>query len=109
MREITIRGNVCPIHFGLKAINDFAKRTGKDFSTTITTTDAIATFESLAGITALGLNEGARQQGLKERYTEDDVWDFFDENPRLVLDVADIFRESIAALTQKLGDIDPNG
>lgn len=109
MKEIIIRGKACPIHFGLRAINDFAKRTGKDFSTAITTTDAIATFESLAAITALGLNEGARQQGLKDRYTEDDIWDFFDENPHLVLEVADIFRGSIDALTQKLGDIDPNG
>lgn len=107
MKEITIKGTACPIHFGLRAINDFAKRTGANFSETVTTADAIGTLESMAALTALGLNEGARQSGKPERYTEDEVWDIFDEEPLLVLDVADIFKESIDAMTDKLGDIAP--
>ncbi len=107
MREITIKGKSCPIHFGLRAINDFAKRTGGNFSDAVTTADAIATLDSMATLTALGLNEGARLSDKDKRYTEDEVWDIFDDEPRLVLEVADIFKESIDAMTEKLGDINP--
>ncbi len=107
MKELIIDGQAYPIHFGLRALNDFAKKTGADFNTVITTAEAVGTLDALASLTALGLNEGARIEGIDERYTEDEVWDWFDENPKLVLEVADIFKESIDALTKKLGDIAP--
>lgn len=107
MREIHINGHRCPLHFGLRSLNDFAKRTGGNFGTLLTTTEAISSLEALVAITALGLNEGAKRECINASYTEEEVWDFFDEEPRLVLEVADIFKESIDALTAKLGDIDP--
>lgn len=107
MKEIIIAGQPRPIHFGLRALNDYAKKTGGNFSAVVTTAQAMGSLDALAGITAFALNEGARLEDIDERYTEDEVWDFFDEDPRLILEVADIFRESIDALTKKLGDIAP--
>ena len=62
----------------------------------------------MVAVAAVGLNEGARLSKRTERYTVDDVWDFVDEDPNLILKIADIFKESIDALTDKLGDLDPN-
>ena len=64
--------------------------------------------DSVVAVAAVGLNEGARLSKRTERYTVDDVWDFVDEDPSLILKIADIFKESIDALTDKLGDLDPN-
>src|SRR5574344_612181 len=99
MKEIVIRGTARPIHFGMRAINEFTKNTKGDFETNISTTDAIATMDSLVAVAAVGLNEGARLSTRPERYTVDDVWDFIDEEPLLVLTIADIFKDSIDALT----------
>lgn len=109
MKEIIIQGTARPIHFGMRAINEFTKNTKGDFETNISTTEAIATMDSLVAVAAVGLNEGARLSKRPERYTVDDVWDFIDEEPQLVLAIADIFKDSIDALTGKLGDLDPNG
>ena len=108
MKEIVIRGTARPIHFGMRAINEFTKNTQGNFETNITTTEAIATIDSVVAVAAVGLNEGARLSKRTERYTVDDVWDFVDEDPILILKIADIFKESIDALTDKLGDLDPN-
>lgn len=107
MIEIKIGGKVRPIHFGMRTINDFAKRTGREFGDAVTTADAVGTLDSIVAVTALALNEGARLSGREERYTEDQVWDFVDAEPGIVLDVADLFKESIDDLTGKLGDISP--
>ena len=109
MKEIVIRGTARPIHFGMRAINEFTKNTKGDFETNISTTEAIATMDSLVAVASVGLNEGARLSKRPERYTVDDVWDFIDEEPQLVLTIADIFKDSIDALTVKLGDLDTNG
>jgi len=37
------------------------------------------------------------------------VWDIFDEEPSLILAVSELFVESIAPLTDKLGDLSKNG
>ena len=42
MKEIVIRGTARPIHFGMRAINEFTKNTKGDFETNISTTEAIA-------------------------------------------------------------------
>lgn len=114
MKEILIAGQPCPIHFGLRAVNEFTKQRGSVFGQTVGTTAALASLDSIVALTATGLNEGARRTNSDRRYTEDEVWDIFDEEPELILKVSEIFMEAIAPLTDKLGDLakganDPNG
>lgn len=114
MKEIIIAGKPCPIHFGLRAVNEFTKQQNGDFERTVGTTEALGSLDSIAALTVTGLNEGARRTASDRRYTEDEVWDFFDEEPELILTVSEIFMEAIAPLTDKLGELakganDPNG
>ncbi len=108
MKEITIKGTPTPIHFGMRAVDEFTRRTGGDFADTVSTTEAVGNIESIVALTAVALNEGARKSGSDKRYSEDDVWDIFDDEPKLILEVTQIFVESIAPLTDKLGDIAKN-
>lgn len=108
MKEIIIKRQPTPIHFGMKAVDEFTKRSGSDFADTVTSTEAVGSIESIVSLTVSGLNEGARKSGSDRRYTEDDVWDIFDEEPNLIITVSEIFVESITPLTDKLGDITKN-
>jgi hypothetical protein len=108
MTEIIIKGTPTPIHFGMKAVDEFTKRSGSDFADNVTTTAAIGNIESIVALTAVALNEGARKSGDNKRYTEDDVWDIFDDDPAQILRVSEIFVESIVPLTDKLGDLSKN-
>ena len=83
MQEILIQGNPTPIHFGLRAINELTRQRHTDFEQTVTTTDALSSLDSIVSLTVMGLNEGARQMHQDSRYTEDDVWGFFEEDPEL--------------------------
>ena len=103
MKEIIIQGTPHPIHFGLRAIDEFVRQRGAEFGQTVASND------SIVALTATGLNEGARRAGSDRRYTEDEVWDIFDEEPSLILAVSELFVESIAPLTDKLGDLSKNG
>lgn len=105
MKEIIIHGTPRPIHFGLRAINEFTRQRGVDFGETVSTSEALSTLDSIVALTVTGLNEGARRAGDDHRYTEDEVWDLFDEDPTLILTVSDLFVESIAPLTDRLGEI----
>ena len=109
MKEITINGKATPIHFGMRAVAEFTKRQESDFAENITTTAAVGSIDSIVALTTVGLNEGARHSGSERRYTEDDVWDIFDEEPHLVLEVSQLFVESISPLTEKLGGMVKNG
>jgi hypothetical protein len=108
MTEIIIKGKPTPIHFGMKAVDEFTKRSGDDFEGNVTTTAAVSNIESIVALTAVALNEGARKSGSDRRYTEDDVWDIFDDDPTLILRVSEIFVESIVPLTEKLGNLTKN-
>ena len=105
MKEIIIQGSPRPIHFGLRAIDEFVKQRGAEFGQTVASTDALGSLDSIVALTATGLNEGARRAGSDRRYTED----IFDEEPSLILAVSELFVESIAPLTDKLGDLSKNG
>lgn len=85
------------------------QRQESDFAENITTTAAVGSIDSIVALTTVGLNEGARRSGSERRYTEDDVWDIFDEEPHLVLEVSQLFVESISPLTEKLGGMVKNG
>ena len=105
MKEIIIQGTSHPIHFGLRAIDEFVKQRGAEFGQTVASTDALGSLDSIVALTATGLNEGARRAGSDRRYAEDEVWDIFDEEPSLILAVSELFVESTAPLTDKLGDL----
>lgn len=109
MKEIIIQGMPRPIHFGLRAIDEFAKQRGAEFGQTVASTEALGSLDSIVALTVTGLNEGARRAGCDRRYTEDEVWDIFDEEPALILKVSELFVECIAPLTDKLGDLSKNG
>jgi len=105
MREIIIHGKPCPIHFGLRAIHEFTRQRGADFASTVSSAEALSTLDSIVALTATGLNEGARRAGDDRRYTEDEVWDLFDEDPTLILTISDLFVASILPLTDCLGEM----
>ena len=105
MKEIIIHGTSRPIHFGLRAIHEFTRQRGADFASTVSSAEALSTLDSIVALTATGLNEGARRAGDDRRYTEDEVWDLFDEDPTLILTVSDLFVESISPLTDRLGEM----
>ena len=105
MKEIIIHGTPRPIHFGLRSINEFTRQRGADFAATVSSAEALSTLDSIVALTVTGLNEGARRAGDDRRYTEDEVWDLFDEDPTLILTVSDLFVESISPLTDRLGEI----
>lgn len=108
MKEITIQGVARPIHFGLRALSDFTKAQNTDFESTVSSAQALGSLDSIVGLTVTGLNEGARRTNSDHRYSEDEVWDFFDEEPELILAISEIFMESITPLTDKLGDLSKN-
>lgn len=108
MKEIIVNGKTLPIHFGLKAINEFTKLQNGDFHDTVTTTNSLGSLDSIVTLTVSGLNEGARKTKSEVRYTEDEVWDLFDERPKLILEVSEIFMEAVIPLTDKLGALNPN-
>ncbi len=107
MHEIIVKGKALPIHFGIKAINSYVKHQGADFSETVTTNKSLSSIESIVALTTIGLNEGARKNKLIDRYSEDDVWDLFDEDPSLILKTSEIFLEAVVPLTDKLGSLNP--
>ena len=109
MKEIFIQSSPRPIHFGLRAIDEFVKQRGTEFGQTVALTDVLGSLDSIVALTATGLIEGARRADSDRRYTEDEVWDIFDEEPSLILAVSELFVESIAPLTDKLGDLSKNG
>ena len=74
MKEIIIQGTSHPIHFGLRAIDEFVKQRGAEFGQTVASTDALGSLDSIVALTATGLNEGARRAGSDRRYAEDEVW-----------------------------------
>ena len=102
MKEIIIQGTPHPIHFGLRAIDEFVRQRGAEFGQTVASTNALGSLDSIVALTATGLNEGARRAGSDRRYTEDEVWDIFDEEPSLILAVSELFVESIVPLTDML-------
>ncbi|MFI3298767.1 MAG: hypothetical protein R3Y49_03075 [Rikenellaceae bacterium] len=102
MREIIYNGKALPLHFGMKSLSHFANQNGLEFGELVSSADAVASIEFTVSITTSGLNEGARRSGADIRYTENDVWDMFDDEPNLVLRIAEIFIESITPLINKL-------
>ncbi|MFI3299257.1 MAG: hypothetical protein R3Y49_05600 [Rikenellaceae bacterium] len=107
MKEINFQGKALPIHFGIRAINNFAKLQNSQFAGAVTSTESLSSLDSIVSLTTSGLNEGARRSKSDVRYTEDDVWDMFDDEPTLILNVSELFVEAIAPLTDKLGAISP--
>lgn len=111
MSGITYNGKTYPVHFGLRAINQFAKDTGANFNKVVTAEEAVTAIDAIVKLGVLGLNDGARKAGAynpSDAFTEDDVWDMCDDDPSIVLRLADIFLESIRPLNEKLDGLVPN-
>ena len=111
MLTITIAGSQYPVHFGLRGLTEFAKKTGHSFGDIVSAEEVTSSIEGLVAIGVLGLNEGARKSGAKnaKTFTENDIWDAIDEDPGILLQIADAFSTSIRPLIDKLGRVvDPN-
>lgn len=108
MKEITINGKALPIHFGIKAITEYSKISGVDFHDAVSSTESLSNIEAVVDLALSGFNEGARRAKSDRRYTKDDIWDLFDDDPTLILTVTEIFVEAVIPLTDKLGVIAKN-
>lgn len=107
----TIAGNQYPVHFGLRGLSTFTKKTGISFGEIVTAKDAASSLDGIVALGVLGLNEGARKSGNPQarKFTEDDLWDACDADPGIILQIADAFAASIKPLVDKLdGVVDPN-
>ena len=109
MNEIIYQGKPLPIHFGLKTIYEFTKLNGTSFEEAVTTTNIGGDMGSVIFLAISGLNEGSRKSGSDKRYTQNDIFDMFDDEPNLIMTVANIFMEAIIPLTEKLGALKPKG
>lgn len=108
MEELIIQGKPHPIHFGLKTLNRFAKSQREEFSDVLTAKNALASFDSIVDLTCLALNDGAQRSGSDNRFSEDDVWDIFEQEPDLILVVSEKFVESITPLAERIGNLPKN-
>lgn len=99
---ITAAGRELPVHFGIRAINEFSKDQSLTFADTINGS-GVDSLERVIKIAVVGLNEGARRAGAPERFTEDNVWDMVDDEPELIIRIGEIFMESVQPLMDKLG------
>ena len=63
MLTITIAGNQYPVHFGLRGLSTFTKKTGISFGEIVTAKDAASSLDGIVALGVLGLNEGARKSG----------------------------------------------
>ncbi len=109
MKEILIKGVATPINFSLRVINNFARKHDMEFQTAMEGDGSIgfALLDHLTSLTTDALNDGARRSGVTTRYAEDEVWDILDDEPTLIPTLYTLFAESIAPLTDRLGDIAP--
>ena len=108
MAEITIKGKAYPIHFGLRTLSRFAIMRNEEFSDILTAKNALASFDAIVELAVMGLNDGAERAGSDHRFTENDVWDIFEEEPELILIVSEMFVESITPLAERLGKLPKN-
>ena len=108
MAEITIKGKAYPIHFGLRTLNRFAIMRNEEFSDILTAKNALASFDAIVELAVMGLNDGAERAGSDHRFTEAEVWDIFEEEPELILQVGELFVESVTPLTDRIGKITKN-
>lgn len=103
MKTIRINNVEHPINFGLKAINEFSKRTGVKFGDILSATTQLSEIELIVVVTTLGLNDGSRKSKRDRRFTEDEVWDYFEDAPELIGQCSEIFAESLSVNLGKLG------
>ncbi len=108
MREIIYNGVALPLHFGIRAINEFAGAKGKELGDIIEQGTSFDGLDKVVEMAQCGLNEGARRRGVDKRYTADDVWDMIDDDPQLILGIVDVFAEAVELLTEKLGSLKEN-
>lgn len=99
-----INGTPQPIHFGLRVINDLSKAGDLEFGDVLSG-EGLDGIEKIVQLAMMGLNEAAKINRLPDRYTEEDVWFMFDNEPNLMVDVVEAFTESITPLTEKLGSM----
>lgn len=102
MAEITINGQNYPIHFGLRAIDHFAIMRNIEFSEILTAKNALVSFDSIVELAQIGLNEGAERAGSDHRFTKDELWAAFEEEPELLIIVSEMFVESITPLMERM-------
>lgn len=103
MTEININGKKLPIHFGLRALNEFSKESNIEFKNVVGSSDVTRSLETIPSLLMTSLNEGARRSNIENRYTIDDAIDMIDDDPSLLTTTVDKFTEAIAPFIEKLG------
>ena len=111
MKKVKINGKEYPVHFGMRAVNAFLKRTGKTLAEIVTAKDVIGSLDGIVALACIGLTEGSQKEHGREEaeeFTEDEVWEFIDEQPELIFDIVDAFAEDIRPLMERLEGYGPN-
>lgn len=108
MEVVTIAGKEYPVHFGLKGLNTYAKKTNMDFGNLVSMEGVLSALDVIVSLATLGINEGLKKEhGLDtpEQITEDELWDQIDDDPQLVFTLADAISAGINPVIDKLNAV----
>lgn len=108
MQEITINGQIYPINFCLRTIDRFAVARNSEFSDILTAKNALASFDSIVELAQIGLNDAAERTGSDHRFTKEELWDAFEQEPELIIIVSEMFVESITPLMERMDKYSKN-
>jgi len=98
---IEIGGKVRPVKFGFNALIEFSELTGKTIDELNSLSDKNMTMKQLLILCWCGLKAGARREGQEFNASVEDVADWLDENPSLLLDITMEYAKS--------KEVDPRG
>lgn len=107
MRELIYKNEALPLHFGLRALSEFATKNNMDLDSMMSGEQSIEGLNMIVSLAVFGLNLGARKAGKEDRYDEEFVWDMFEEEPSLIYETTTIFQESMTVITSRLGSLAP--
>lgn len=106
MKELTICGKAYPAAFGIRTMREAAKAMNGEFGDIVGGEIQIEVgLDMITAVARVALNEGARKSGIPDRYTEDQVVDFFDDEPTLLKQVQELFSESTTVNPDALGEL----
>ena len=107
MEYIKYKEKQLPIHFGLKTLAVVSEKRDIDFGEIVTSKESLTSMSFIAEVAKQGLNDGARRDGDIKNYSVDDVWDMFDDEPSMIVEITNIFGQAIEIASKKLGSLNP--
>lgn len=112
MRTIKVNNEEKPIKFGLNALREYGRLMGIPANTLFSVTEDSFTLDQLLTLIYCGFKDGARKEGKEFTTTKagkevpttiEDLADWIDDDPTIVDQAIDEFKESLAPASQTKG------